>query len=127
MVEYAITRLMSFCTSPMVAAKTAVTPPVTATTVIAGGDHRRRVDQGAHRRRAFHGVRQPDIERQLGGLAHGADKEEESDERDDAYLGAEHDIGLVSRPGGERGKHTGKIQRTEGHEDKQHSEDEPKI
>ena len=29
---------MSFCTSPMVAAKTAVTPPVTATTVIAVGD-----------------------------------------------------------------------------------------
>ena len=37
--------------------------------VHAGGDHRRRVDQRRHRRRAGHRVRQPDVQRDLRRLA----------------------------------------------------------
>ena len=47
--------------------------------VHAGGDHGGRVDQGADGRGAFHGVRQPNIERKLRGLAGGADEEEQRD------------------------------------------------
>src|SRR5215471_3264412 len=43
------------------------------------GDHGGGVDQGAHRSRAFHGVREPDIERDLSRFAHRADEEEERD------------------------------------------------
>ena len=49
--------------------------------VNARSHHRRRVDQRADRRRAFHGVRQPDVERNLRRLAGGADKQEQSDRR----------------------------------------------
>ena len=38
--------------------------------VDAGVDHRRGVDQGRDRRRALHRVGQPDVERELGALAH---------------------------------------------------------
>ena len=47
----------------------------------AGRDHRRGVNERAHRRGAGHGVRQPDIERDLGRLAGRADKEEQADHR----------------------------------------------
>ena len=40
--------------------------------VDAGVDHRRGVDEGRHRRRALHRVGQPDVERELGALAHRA-------------------------------------------------------
>ncbi len=36
--------------------------------VDAGGDHRRRMDQGAHRCRARHRIREPDLKRQLSGF-----------------------------------------------------------
>ena len=48
--------------------------------VDAGGDHRRRVDQGGDRGRAFHRVRQPDVQRELGALAAGADEEQDADQ-----------------------------------------------
>ena len=41
--------------------------------VDAGGDHRRGVDQRGDRRRALHRVGQPDVERELGRLADGAE------------------------------------------------------
>ena len=41
--------------------------------------HRRRVDQGAGGRRAFHGIRQPDMQRQLGTLAAGRQQQEQAD------------------------------------------------
>ena len=40
--------------------------------VDAGVDHRRGMDQGRDRGRALHRVRQPDVERELGALAHRA-------------------------------------------------------
>ena len=43
--------------------------------VDAGGDHRGRVDERGDRRRAFHGVGQPDVERKLRALAGGAEEQ----------------------------------------------------
>src|SRR5882724_4614559 len=47
--------------------------------VDAGGHHGGGVDQRADWGRAFHGVGEPDVERDLGGFAHGADEEQECD------------------------------------------------
>ena len=47
----------------------------------AGRHHRRGVDQRRDRRRAFHRVRQPDVQRHLGGLAHRADEQADADDR----------------------------------------------
>ncbi len=44
-----------------------------------GRDHRGGVDEGRDGRRAFHGVRQPGIERDLGRLAHGAAEQQQPD------------------------------------------------
>ena len=49
--------------------------------VDAGRHHRRRVDEGRDRRRAFHRVGQPDVERELGRLADRADEEEQTRRR----------------------------------------------
>ena len=79
-------RLMSFCCVAMSAAMTAVMVPIQAMTVSASGEacdeepdahqhvnagrhHGRGMDQSRDRRRAFHRVRQPDVERELRGLA----------------------------------------------------------
>src|SRR5207247_5544692 len=43
-------------------------------------DHRRGMDQGADRCRAFHRVREPGVYRELGGLADRATEQEERDE-----------------------------------------------
>ena len=51
--------------------------------VDARGDHRRRVDERRDRRRAGHGVGQPDVERDLRALAGAAEEEEEADRRHD--------------------------------------------
>ena len=80
---------MSLLTRPIVAAKIGVKPPMhgddrqrlrhrsksgidAADQVDAGGDHRRGVDQRRDRRRAFHRVGQPDVQRELAALADGA-------------------------------------------------------
>ena len=55
--------------------------------VDAGGDHRRGVDQGADRRRAFHRVGQPDVQRELGALAAGPEQQQQADRRGDAAGG----------------------------------------
>ncbi len=47
--------------------------------VDARGHHGRRVDQRADWRGAFHGVRQPDVERNLRRLACGAGKQQQRD------------------------------------------------
>ena len=49
--------------------------------VDAGGDHRGGMDQGRDRRRAFHGVGQPDVERDLGRLPDGAHEQQQRDRR----------------------------------------------
>ena len=86
---------MSVCTSAMVAAKSAVSAPMhrddlerrraqstksdvqAGDHVDAGGHHRRGVDQRRDRRRAGHGVGQPDVERDLRRLAGGADEQQQ--------------------------------------------------
>ena len=50
--------------------------------VDAGRDHRRGVDQGADRRRAFHGVGQPHVQRELGRLAGRPAEEQKTGEGD---------------------------------------------
>ena len=47
--------------------------------VDAGGDHGGGVDERGDRRGAFHGVGEPDVERNLRGFAAGADEQAESD------------------------------------------------
>ena len=49
--------------------------------VDAGRNHRRRMDERADRRRAFHCIGQPDVERYLRGLARCPDEEEKRNER----------------------------------------------
>ena len=46
--------------------------------VHAGGHHRRRMDQGADRGRALHGVREPGVQRDLGGLGERADQQQDA-------------------------------------------------
>ena len=47
----------------------------------AGGHHRCGVDQRGDGRRPGHGVRQPDVERELGALAHAAGEDAEPRQR----------------------------------------------
>ena len=56
--------------------------------VHAGGDHRGGVDQRGDRRRALHGVREPGVQRDLGGLGEGADEQQDA---------ARDQLGLVRR------------------------------
>ena len=89
-----MTRLMSFCARPTVAAKKRgdgaddVTKPLAsgarskhlaraADHEDAGGDHGGGVDQRRDRRRAFHRVRQPDVQEELRRLAHRADEQQQ--------------------------------------------------
>ena len=74
--------------------------------VDAGGHHRGGVDQRADGRRAFHRVRQPRVERELGRLAHGPDQQAHGDRKggcgiERVRLGK--DLGVVQRP--EAGEH----------------------
>ena len=89
---------MSFCTRPIVPAISAVAAPiagddrqrrrrvreqhgVAADHVDARRDHRRGVDQRGDRRRAFHRVRQPDVERDLRRLAGRAEEQQQRRDR----------------------------------------------
>ena len=58
--------------------------------VDAGGDHRRGVDQGRDRRRAFHRVREPGLERKLRRLRDRAAEQPERDQRDHRRWDAVH-------------------------------------
>ena len=57
--------------------------------VNAGGDHGGGVDEGRNGRGAFHGVGQPDIQRKLGGLAAGSDKQEKGGGGEDGIADGE--------------------------------------
>ena len=52
------------------------------------GDHRCGIDQGADRRGALHGVGQPDVERDLRGLARGAHEQAQADHVDEQPFGS---------------------------------------
>ena len=89
---------MSFCTRPIVPAISAVADAddgddrqrhrrvaeehrVAPDHVDARGHHRRGVDQRGDRRRAFHRVGQPDVERNLRRLAGGAEEQQQRRDR----------------------------------------------
>ena len=57
--------------------------------VDAGGDHRGRVDQGRDRGGTLHRVREPGVERQLGGLGERAYQEQEAGGHDRAVVRGE--------------------------------------
>src|SRR6478736_6008444 len=92
--------------------------------VNARSDHGCCVDQRADRRGAFHGVRQPDIQRKLGGLAAGSGEEQQSSYGE----GAEHapsfmgPMLLVNS-----GEQVAKIERAESLEQQKHAEHEAKV
>ena len=115
-----MTRLMSFCTRPTVAAKKAVMPPIRVTKASAvrrmfeerrqarhhehaGGDHGGGVDEGRDRRRAFHRIRQPSVQQELRRFAHRADEQQQAGDRQRVDIGAEHMDRLAgeARRGGE--------------------------
>ena len=54
--------------------------------VDAGGHHGGGVDQGGDRRRAFHGVRQPDVQRNLRGFAGRAEDQQQRDGGEEAAV-----------------------------------------
>ena len=60
----------------------------------AGGHHGGGVDQRGDRRGAFHGVGQPGVQAQLGGLAHRADEQQQAQAGHHVDLGAEEAEGL---------------------------------
>ena len=92
--------------------------------VDAGRDHGGGVDERTDRRRAFHRVRQPDVERYLRRFSDRAHQQQESNGRQHARLA-----------GGERlrGQHTGtaedsiEIQTAEGPEEKEQRQQEAEI
>ena len=53
-----------------------------------GSDHGGGVNQGGNRRRAFHGIWQPDVQRKLGRLAHGTNEQADADHGDQHPIGA---------------------------------------
>ena len=61
----------------------------------AGGHHGGRVDQCRNRRRAFHGIRQPGVQRELRRLAHGTDEQADGRHGHDLPAGTRH--GLVGQ------------------------------
>ena len=86
--------------------------------VNARGDHRRGVDQGANRRRPFHGVGQPHVERNLRRLAHGADEQQQGN-------GGGNAGGDLVVAGG--GKHVVVGQRARRPENQRHRQDEAGV
>ena len=69
----------------------------------AGGHHRRGVDEGRDRGRAFHRVGKPGVEQELGRLAHRSHEKEEADERRRVPVETDEIKGLAgeARRGGE--------------------------
>ena len=61
----------------------------------AGGDHGGGVDEGRHRGRAFHRVRQPHMQAELGRFAHRADEQQHADDFEGAEIGAEQVVAVV--------------------------------
>ena len=116
----------------MVPAISAVATPIAATTasvigacaeehgvapdhVDAGRNHRRRVDQRRNRRRPFHRVGQPDVQRNLRRLAGRADEQQQGRNRQRA------DRAVLDRAGAGAGGDLLEIKRAEGREDQQHA------
>ena len=67
--------------------------------VDAGGHHRRGVDQRGDRRRALHRVREPRVQRDLGGLGERADEQQQTAGDDVRRVVREHVMGGIERRG----------------------------
>ena len=77
------------------------------------------MNERGNRGRSGHGVRQPDIQRKLCGLATGADKQQQTDGRRRA--------GVVQRLSGSEGEHSAVVRGAEGVEDQENAEDEAEV
>ena len=82
--------------------------------------HGRGVDQGADRRGAFHGVRQPDVERNLRGLSRGADEEQNAD-------GGNHAAAHWKVAAARSFRDGTKVQRPERHHHDHHAQQERRV
>ena len=115
----------------------AVAAPMTATTskrgrgqeeedvaaghhIDSGGDHGGGVDQGADRRRAFHGIGKPGIEGNLGRFARGPHEEQQGDQ------GHQPARPWPISPG-PAAKTVCEIEGSEGHEDQEDGQQKPVI
>src|SRR6202167_1012941 len=90
--------------------------------VNARGHHRRRRNQRAHRRRTFHRVRQPDVQRQLRRLSNCAGKKQQTNPCEHARLRralGRHIRGLS--------ENRAKIHRTESPEEQQNSDGKSEV
>src|SRR5215831_12182019 len=87
-------------------------------------DHGGGVNQCAHRRRAFHGVRQPDIERKLCGFTGGAHEQEQGSDGEGAEYAPGFVRPLLLRNCGEKGV---EVQGLESPEEQEHSQHEPEV
>ena len=84
------------------------------------------MDEGRDRRRARHGVRQPDVERDLRALAHGADEEAEGHEAGERQ--AHHDVtGGEPRLCRDAGEQIVIVERAEIREQGEHAHEEGEI
>ena len=126
---------MSCWTRPMDGGEEAVAAPMKATTrerrgsdeervaardhVDAGRDHGGRVDERGDRRGAFHGVGEPDVERDLRGLAGGAEDEQEGDGGEEAAV--------QSGAGAMAAKTSVKLERAEVGDEQEHGEQEAEV
>ena len=86
-----------------------------------GGHHGRRVNQRRHRRRPFHRVGQPDVQRNLRRLTGGTDEQQQANQRQHAEL-PELDRQRRSRVGD-----SAEVERAEGVINEEHAEDESPV
>ena len=138
-----MTRLMSFCTQPMVAANSAVDAPMNVTKPSAAGAYSISGDMRAirntpavtivaawikrgDRRRPLHRIRQPDMQAELRRLAHGADEQQEPDHLERREGRAEQRVGVrpVLRDGREDRR---ELERAELEEDQREADRERQI
>ena len=95
--------------------------------VNAGGHHRRRVNQRANGCRSGHGIRQPDMKRDLRRLTRGADEEKQGRHHDHGQS-PDHLSLKGGRPFGDLAKRQGSMSLgIQGPEKKKHTEDEAKV
>ena len=85
------------------------------------GNHGGGMNQGADRRRAFHRVRQPDVERNLRAFAGGSHEQQQADGRQNADAGFH---GKALRAFGDLAEYLSKIEVAECHENQENAEDE---
>ncbi len=94
-----------------------------------GGHHGRGVDQGRDRGRAGHGVRQPDVEGDLGAFPHGADEKAEGDEGGDRHSQPARPVMREGdrRIGGDLREELAVLQAAELGEEGEHADEEGEV